>query len=135
MTDRRVVWTRFAFVALALALTAVVLAAQCWLPQVSRQVAHPDHPLVTSLGGEFVVSVDHAHLFDHSSPPCPEQFATAILPRSAIPSFASVAVVTVAPAVGLFAHVVVAAGRGPPTAPVHVPTGQELLTRFCLARR
>ncbi len=54
-------------------------------PQLHRHVAHPNHPLTTSVGSEFVINTDHGHLVDNSMPPCPERLATAVLPRSATP--------------------------------------------------
>ncbi len=135
MKGRRVVWTRSAIVALALAWAAAVVAAQCWLPQVHLQPAHSDHPLATSVGSEFVLSADHAHLVDNSTPPCPEQFATAVLPRTATVSFESAPVAAAAGIPGILTYLVVPAGRGPPSVPVYVRAGQDLLTRYCRARR
>jgi hypothetical protein len=126
---------RAALVAVVLAWVAAAVAVQCWLPALHSHAAHPSHPLVTSLGGEFAINLDHAHLTDKSKLPCPKQFATAVLPRSATPSFAAAAVVAVAAIAGMLADLVVGAGRGPPAAPVFVRAGQDLLTRFCLARR
>lgn len=90
------------------------VAAQCWLPQAHRHAAHPNHPLVTSVGSEFAVNIGHAHLSDNSTPPCPEQFATAVLPRSTTPSFESGAVAATAGITGVLTCLVVPAGRGPP---------------------
>ncbi len=80
-----VVWMRSAIVAVALGVTVAAVAAACWLPQLHRHVAHPNHPLTTSVGSEFVINTDHGHLVDNSMPPCPERLATAVLPRSATP--------------------------------------------------
>ncbi|OSC39626.1 hypothetical protein [Mycobacterium decipiens] len=124
---------RSAIVAVALAL--LVVTAQCWLPQLHRHVAHPNHPLTTSVGGEFIINTDHAHIVDNSTPPCPQQFATAVLPRSATPVFPSDAVAAAGGITAVLSHLVVPAGRGPPPALRSVRTGQDLLTRFCLARR
>lgn len=132
---RRVVWMRSAIVAVVLAWVVAAVAAQCWLPQVHRHAAHPNHPLATSVGSEFAVDIGHAHLSDNSTPPCPEQFATAALPRSATPSFESAAVAAAAGITGVPAYLVVPSGRGPPAALVSARTGQDLLTRLCLARR
>ncbi|CMS37685.1 lipoprotein lpqS [Mycobacterium tuberculosis] len=79
-----VVWMRSAIVAVALGVTVAAVAAACWLPQLHRHVAHPNHPLTTSVGSEFVINTDHGHLVDNSMPPCPERLATAVLPRSAL---------------------------------------------------
>src|SRR5258707_7173473 len=131
----RVVWMRAALVAVVLAWVAAAVAVQCWLPALHSHAAHPNHPLVTSLGGEFAINLDHAHLTDKSKLPCPKQFATAVLQRSATLSCAVAAVVAVAAIAGMLSDLVVVAGRGPPAAAVSVRTGQDLLTRFCLARR
>src|SRR5882757_505607 len=77
----RVVWMRAALVAVVLAWVAAAVAVQCWLPALHSHTAHPNHPLVTTLGGEFAINLDHAHLTDKSKLPCPKQFATAVLPR------------------------------------------------------
>jgi len=132
MASRRV-WTRAAIAAVALAWVVAVVAAQCWLPQVHRHVTHSAHPLVTSVGKEFAVNTNHAHLTDN--PSCPMQSATAALPRPVAETKAAAAVVP-ATAVGVvLACLIVPAGRGPPVALSFIPTGQDLLTRFCLARR
>ncbi|MCV7078955.1 hypothetical protein H7I94_27520 [Mycobacterium szulgai] len=125
-------WTRAAMVAVALAWVVAVVAAQCWLPQIHRHATHSAHPLVTSVGKEFAVNTNHAHLTDN--PSCPKQFATAALPRPAAETESAGAVVT-ATASSVFAHLIVPAGRGPPAALSSILTGRELLTRFCLARR
>ena len=65
-----VVWMRSAIVAVALGVTVAAVAAACWLPQLHRHVAHPNHPLTTSVGSEFVINTDHGHLVDNSMPPC-----------------------------------------------------------------
>lgn len=54
-----VVWMRSAIVAVALGVTVAAVAAACWLPQLHRHVAHPNHPLTTSVGSEFVINTDH----------------------------------------------------------------------------
>lgn len=68
-----VVWMRSAIVAVALGVTVAAVAAACWLPQLHRHVAHPNHPLTTSVGSEFVINTDHGHLVDNSMPPCPDR--------------------------------------------------------------
>ncbi|MCV7121734.1 hypothetical protein AWC15_11880 [Mycobacterium lacus] len=128
-------WMRSPMITLALAWVGVAIFAQCWLPQPHAHTVHPDHPLVTSLGAEFAVSSDHAHLSDNSTPACPEQFATAVLPRPVDPLFASFTVAVAAGLVGVLTYLVVPAGRGPPAGVVVARPGQHLLTRFCLARR
>lgn len=96
---------------------------------------HPPHALLSSLGGEFAVNVGHAHLSDGSSTDCHNVFATAVLPRSAT-TLAELGVVASAGAItAVLANLVVPAGRSPPKVLPIALTGQDLLTRFCLARR
>lgn len=96
---------------------------------------HAGHPLLASWGAEFAVSAHHAHMVDGSAHSHhPEQFATAVLPRSATTLAALAVVVTVVAALVIL-DCFVPGGRGPPPALAPVVTGQDLLTRFCLARR
>ncbi|WP_318187388.1 putative copper homeostasis (lipo)protein LpqS [Mycobacterium simulans] len=135
MKGRRVVVTRSAIAAVALAWVVAAIAAQCWLPQIHRHATHPNHPLVTSVGKEFAVNIDHAHLSDNSTPSCPEQFATGVLPRSAAQALEAAAIAVAVGIAGVLTCLVVRAGRGPPPVLASACTGQDLLTRFCLARR
>lgn len=134
MNGRRIV-LRFAVVAIAVTWTIAVIAAQCWTPQLHRLAVHPNHPLVTAVGAEFAVNMDHAHFSDDSTPPCPQEIATAALPRTDTPVFAAevVAAATVTP--GAYDDLVVPAGRGPPRSPGLPQSGQDVLNRFCLSRR
>jgi hypothetical protein len=93
------------------------------------------HPLLSSVGGGFTVNAEHAHLVDGSSMACHESVATAVLPRSATASVRRGAVTAVVAITGWQAQPTVFAGRGPPRALGTALTGQDLLTRFCLARR
>lgn len=131
----RAISGRTAVVALALALVVVALAAQCWLRQFPRDTAHPDHPLATSIGNEFVINLDHPHVLDNATPLCPEQFAPAVLPRSASPAFSADIVAAAVGIAGSFSYPVLPAVRGPPAELNAACTGQDLLTRYCLARR
>lgn len=133
--SRHVVWMRSAIVAVALGVTVAAVAAACWLPQLHRHVAHPNHSLTTSVGSEFVINTDHGHLVDNSMPPCPERLATAVLPRSATPVFLPDVVAAAPGMTAALTDPVAPAARGPPAAQGSVRTGQDLLTRFCLARR
>lgn len=58
------------FAAVALTWVLATVIAQCGVSQFQHHAAHPNHPLVTLLGGEFVINIDHAHLSDRSTPPC-----------------------------------------------------------------
>ncbi|WP_244232281.1 hypothetical protein [Mycobacterium innocens] len=96
---------------------------------------HPPHVLLSSVGGEFAVNIDHAHLFDGSLSECHNVFATAAVPRSATTLVERGVVSAVVAITAALANLVVSAGRGPPKGPLTILTGQDLLTRFCLARR
>ncbi|QUR69948.1 hypothetical protein [Mycobacterium spongiae] len=128
-------WMESAVVVVAFALVGAALAAQCWLPQPQRYRAHPNHPLATSVGREFVVNIDHPHVRNNSTPQCAEHFAPAVLPRSAAPGFAVDIVAATAEGAATPIHPVVATVRGPPAGLDIARSGQDLLTRFCLARR
>lgn len=138
MNRRRQVWPRTAtvtVVAIVLALGLAAVVAQCWLPQVHRHAAQPQHPVSTMVGGEFVVKGHHAHLSDNSTPPCPGQSAIAEVPRVTQPAIDSAAVAAIAEPVGAWTYLVVSPVRGPPPWQRSAITGQDLLTRYCLARR
>ncbi|CCK62974.1 Conserved lipoprotein of unknown function LpqS [Mycobacterium canettii CIPT 140070017] len=135
MEGQHVVWMRSAIVAVALGVLVAAVVAQCWFPQLHRHLAHRNHPLATSVGSEFVINTDHGHLVDNSTPPCPERLATAVLPRSDTPVFLPDVVAAAPGMTAALTDPVAPAARGPPAAQGSVRTGQDLLTRFCLARR
>lgn len=95
---------------------------------------HLPHPLVSSVGGEFAVNADHAHLVNDSTTRCHEVIAAAVLSRAANP-LVNLGTVSAAAVTAAVVSLAVAVGRGPPRVHGLVLTGQELLTRFCLARR
>ncbi|MCV7339873.1 hypothetical protein [Mycobacterium haemophilum] len=132
---RQVVWTRSSLGAVSLIWVLVISGAQCGFLQPQPHAGHLKHPLAMSLGGEFAINVNHAHLSDNSKFECPDQFVTAVPPRSTTPSIVSVVVLAVASIAAALTNLVVPGGRGPPVALACVRTGQDLLTRFCLARR
>jgi lipoprotein LpqS len=84
-----------------------LVGAKSGLVQFQSHEAHPNHPLATSLGTEFAINVNHAHLSNNSTTPCPEQFASVVLPQRAIAPVASLAVLTVASIAGLFTYLAV----------------------------
>jgi lipoprotein LpqS len=126
---------RSAVAAVALMWVSALVGARCGFLQFQPRAVHLNHSLATSLCGEFAVNADHAHPSDNSTPPSPEQFATAVLSRSASLSIPSAAVLGVVAITASLTYLAVAGGRGPPAALVSLRTGQGLLTRFCLARR
>jgi lipoprotein LpqS len=135
MDARRAVWTRSAVVAVALTWVFVLVGTECGSWQFQPHPPHPRRPIATSVGAEFVVSVNHAHVSSNSTQPCPEQLASAVVPRSTISSIASVAVATVVGIAGLLTYLVASAGRGPPATVVSASAGQELLARLRLSCR
>lgn len=125
-------WSVLVAAAMVWGLTAV--AAHGGSLSAEHHKAHQPHALLTSVGAEFAVAVDHAHLVDGSSH-APKQFASAVLPRSATALTALGVVVAVLAAIGALGGYAVSAGRGPPSGLALVVTGRDRLTRLCLARR
>jgi lipoprotein LpqS len=117
----------------AVAVVAVVGHCEPNLP--GPRASRTPHTLLSSLGSEFTVNAEHAHLVDGSSTACHESVATAVLPRSGTASVAHGAAMAVVAITGWQAQPAVLAGRGPPGARDTALTGQDLLRRFCLARR
>lgn len=95
---------------------------------------HLPHPLASSIGGEFAVNADHAHLVNDSTTRCHVVLAAAVLSRAATP-LVDLGTVSAAAVTAAVVSLAVAVGRDPPRVHGLVLTGQELLTRFCLARR
>ncbi|WP_421841390.1 hypothetical protein [Mycobacterium sp.] len=130
-------WRRSLTAVVVLVWALVAVGAHAGLLSAQHHAAHAAHPLLASLGAEFAVNVDHAHLLDGSvASQHHEQFATAVLPRPATGLVALCLVATVVAVIGVVGRPIVSTGRGPPggMAAVVVP-GRDLLTRFCLARR
>lgn len=121
---------------------AVVAAVAVWIlvlghAEVRHEPAasHPAHALVSSLGGEFRISGNHAHI-ENPSAAHHEALMTGVLPSAPVYTAATLCVVVAAVgAVGLFGRHLISGGRGPPRGLAAILTGQDLLTRFCLARR
>lgn len=119
----------------AVAWLVAVVVVQCWLPHVQHHAPHTPHPMAAAVGGEFTVNADHAHFSDNSTPPCPLDMVAAPVSRSHATTFAPASVSPVAGIVVAHTHPADSTGRGPPGA-LDCPTyGQDLLTRYCLARR
>lgn len=121
---------------------AVVAAVAVWIlvlghAEVRHEpaVSHPAHTLVSSLGGEFTINANHAHI-ENPSATHHETFMTGVLPNAPVNAVAALSVVAAAVvAVGLFGQHLISGGRGPPRGLAAVLTGQDLLTRFCSSRR
>lgn len=135
-TDTRRLRIRSAMVVVALMWALVTAGIHGGALSAEHHAAHAAHPLLASLGAEFAVSVEHAHLVDGSAQSHhPEQFAAAVLPRSGTVLVALGLVAAVLAITGVFGGLVVPAGRGPPVGLGAVVTGRDRLTLFCLARR
>lgn len=135
MNRRRPIWTRSAFVAVVLCWALAAVVAQCWAPQLREHAGHSHYPRSASAGSGLAVSGNHAHLVDNSKSPCPAQAAIAVLPRVGTAPSDLAALPAATDPVGAQAYLAVPAGRGPPSGRKSPDTGQDLLTRFCLARR
>lgn len=130
-------WLRSMIVVAAVVWALVAVGAHGALMSAEHHSAHAAHPLLTSLGAEFAVNVDHAHLVGGSAASHhPEQFASAVLPNLPALSLAALGVVVAVLALAAMPDgLVLPAGRGPPGGLALVVTGRDRLTRFCLARR
>jgi hypothetical protein len=123
------------FIGVAAMVAVVAGVGHCGQDLFGPRESHAPHGLLSSPGGEFTVSAEHAQLVDGSSTACPESVAAAVLPRSGTASVALGAVMAVVAITGWRAQPAVLTGRGPPGALGTVLTGRDLLTRICLARR
>jgi len=117
------------------AAVAVAVVGHCEPNLSELRASHTPHPSLSSLGSEFTVNAEYSHLVDGSSMACHEAVTTAVLPRSATASVGHGAVMAVLAITGWQAQPALLAGRGPPAALGTALTGQDLLRRFCLARR
>jgi hypothetical protein len=123
------------FIGVAAAVAVVAVVGYCGPNLSGSRASHTPHALLSSLGSEFTVNAEHAHLAYGSPTACHESVTTAVLPRSGNASVARGAVMAVVAITGWLAQPPVVAGRGPPRALGTALTGQDLLTRFCRARR
>jgi len=123
------------FIGVAAAVAVVAVVGHCEPNLSEPRASHTAHALLSSLGSEFTVNAEHSHLVDGSSTACHESVTTAVLPRPGTASVARGAVMTVVASTGWLAQPPAVAERGPPRALGTALTGQDLLTRFCRARR
>jgi hypothetical protein len=123
------------FIGVAAAVAVVAVVGHCGSNLSGPRASDTPHALLSSSGSEFTVNAEHAHLVDGSSTACHESVTTAVLPRSGTASVARGAVMAVVAITGRQAQPAALAGRGPPGALGIALSGQDLLTRFCLARR
>jgi hypothetical protein len=112
----------------------VGVAGCCWLVQLEPSESTPAQAFSISLRDGFAVNADHVTADCAVCPACPQTFAMAVLPPSAtaLVALGTAMVVTI---VGSGAHGAVPARRGSPRGVLVALSGQDVLTRFCLARR
>jgi hypothetical protein len=129
-------------IAMAPIATAVVVllgvAAHC--PRFrSESLAYQRPQLVLgSLFGQQTLNIDRTHLPNGSSSACPRKahaIAAALPPSSSTVLAALGVVVALLSLAGPLTQRVAPTGRGPPRGLPTPLTGQDVLTRFCLARR
>jgi lipoprotein LpqS len=123
------------FIGVAAAVAVVAVIGHCEPSLSGQHASHAPHRLLPSPGGEFTVNAEHAHLVDASSPACHEPVMTAVLPRSGTASVGHGAVTAAVAITGWQAQPAALTVRGPPGALGPALTGQDILRRFCLARR
>jgi hypothetical protein len=96
---------------------------------------HGPHALAAPPGADFAAVTDHPHIQDGSTPSGPDSLAHAVVPRfsgtlAAVGLFVAMTTVLIR-----WQHRPTAHLRGPPRSPTVALTGQQLLTRLCIARR
>lgn len=123
------------FIGVAAAVVLIAVVSHCGSNLSGPRASHTPHAALSSPGREFTVNPDRAPLLEGSSTSCHESVTAAVLPRSGTASVARGAAITVASTTGRLAPPRKVAERGPPRALGTALTGQDLLTRFCLARR
>jgi len=109
--------------------------AGCWITRSEPSESNPAQAIFTSLSDEFAVNADHATADCATSPGCPQASGMAVLAPSTTILVALGTALVVTTIVGSVAHRAAAARRGPPHGALVALTGQDVLTRFCLARR
>ncbi|ASQ89216.1 hypothetical protein CE197_13075 [Mycobacterium intracellulare subsp. chimaera] len=93
------------------------------------------HSVLASHGNTVATNVDNTHPASASTG-CHHAFTIAVLPAPWSAALVGLGVVVALVALrGSLPHRVAPIGRGPPRAAATFITGQDLLTRFCLARR
>lgn len=123
-------------IAVLAAVGMLAIAAHSDLLRPVSQTFHPAHTVVSSLGGELAINIDHPHLGNGSSATHHEAFATVVLPNSPSTALAALGLVAASLVVaGSLASLRALTGRGPPRGPATALTGQDLLTRLCSSRR
>lgn len=96
---------------------------------------HHSHALLSTVGAEFAIDVDHPHLFNGSLTACHDVSATAVLPRIATTLVELGVAAAVVATLAALSSRAATSGRGPPHVVPPALAGRDLLTRFCLTRR
>lgn len=120
-------------VAFSLLVTGGAAVAPC-PPAIDLHSVRSSGGLAAAVGHIHCAVADHPHADDGLNF-CPEEFATAVLPRSASTLAALAVVVGLAAAWMLRGFATRSTTRGPPATPAVVAPGRQLLIRFCIARR
>ncbi|MDZ4232732.1 MAG: hypothetical protein U1C73_02985 [Dietzia sp.] len=123
---------------------AIALAIVCWVLAVTAEsgvmssdtpAPHSAHAVASAPGAEFAVIAEHPHVYDGSALASPETVAAAVPPRGTTMLVALAVIAAICVLAGCRARDLLAAVRGPPGAAAVILTGQQILTRFCIARR
>ncbi|WP_155763584.1 hypothetical protein [Mycobacterium asiaticum] len=123
--NRRRHGMRLAIVVVVAAWSVTALVAHCWLPQVNRQSTSALAAAPTS----FASMVDMHHVG------CPPDIAGVPPALADTTTFAAIPAAAVSTIAAMPAYPYHQAGRGPPGSSGKPPSGQDLLIRYCLARR
>ncbi|WP_455906775.1 putative copper homeostasis (lipo)protein LpqS [Mycobacterium avium] len=126
-----------AMMAIAVPLAMLLgIMAPCGLARSDSLPLHQPRSVLKLPGAEHLGSVSQPDAVNGPSNACTQTFPDAVLPQSPASAVAMLGAVTVVVTVaGWRMPRVAPAERDPPRGPVAFPTGQELLTRFCLSRR
>lgn len=127
--------TRRSMTAVATAAFLLLLLGHSALLHSETGHPHHSHALLSSVGAEFAINVDHPHLVNGALTACHDVSASAVLPRTpTILMEIGVAAAMVAIVAGVSGDATTS-GRSPPNAAPPALTGRDLLTRLCLIRR
>jgi hypothetical protein len=122
-------------VAIVVVVWVIVGVAGCCQTRSEPTESTSAQALFTSPSSEFAVNADHATADCAVSQACPQAFAPAVLPPSATALIALMTAVVAAVVIGSVAHCAALVRRAPPRDVLVVLSGQDVLMRFCLARR
>lgn len=127
--------TRRSMTAAATAALLLLLMGHSALLHSENSHPHHSHALLSSVGAEFAINVDHPHLVSGALTARHDVSASAVLLRTpTILVEFGVAAAMVAFVAGLSGDAAMS-GRSPPNAAPPALTGRDLVTRFCLIRR